>query len=86
MAGEEGGRRPLLGDRIGLQAGEVLSEQVFSDDLKPGVRYIAEIMDCCVGGQVDLGEFSYQSGEGWLYFELASFYEWNGVAFREEPA
>lgn len=55
-----------------------------SDDLRPGVRYLAELEDCCIGGEMDLGKFQYTSGEGWLYFENASFYEWGQVEFHEE--
>lgn len=61
-----------------------MSDHIYADDLKPGVRYIAQLEDCCIGGEVDLGEFKYTSGEGWLYFQNGSLYEWNQVYFKEE--
>lgn len=54
-----------------------------ADQLRPGSRYIGHLLDCCVEGELDLGEFIYQSGEGWLYFDNASFFEWDGITFEE---
>lgn len=56
-------------------------EPVDPADLAPGASYWAELP----GGQVRLGKFEYQSGEGFLYFEYGNFMSGVGLRFYEVP-
>ncbi len=60
-----------------------MNSYVDVDDLRQNARYLAEVTDCCVGGDLDLGRFNGRT-DYTLRFDNATLHEWGGVQFREE--